>query len=172
MPVENTKEAGSLDNKSEALVWHAVYTKSRCEKKVQTLLEAKDIVVFCPIVEELHQWSDRKKKVLRPLLPGYIFVNLPQIDAAKLQVRQTPHVINFVYWLGKVAKINAAEINVLKEFCGTYQNIVIDAYVPEAKITIKEGPFKNQEAIIKKITKNKVTLYLPFLNMKLVTNKN
>ena len=45
------------------LNWYVLYTTSRAEKKVAQRLEEKGLEVFLPMIEELRQWSDRKKKV-------------------------------------------------------------------------------------------------------------
>ena len=42
--------------------WYVLYTKSRNEKKVASLLAAKGIEVYSPLQEVIKQWSDRKKK--------------------------------------------------------------------------------------------------------------
>ena len=43
--------------------WNVIYTRSRAEKKVAELLLATGITAYCPVKEEIRQWSDRKKKV-------------------------------------------------------------------------------------------------------------
>ena len=56
------------------LKWYVMYTTSRSEKKVADRLAERGWEVYLPIVEELRQWSDRKKKVQRPLFNAYVFV--------------------------------------------------------------------------------------------------
>ncbi|MGH2644138.1 MAG: transcription termination/antitermination NusG family protein, partial [Chitinophagaceae bacterium] len=51
--------------------WYALYTKSRNEKKVAERLVQKDIEIFFPLQEEVHQWSDRRKKVKVPVFRSY-----------------------------------------------------------------------------------------------------
>ena len=53
--------------------WYAVQTRSNFEKLVTRELSAKGIENYCPTLEELHQWADRKKAVHRPVFPGYVF---------------------------------------------------------------------------------------------------
>jgi len=46
-------------NTSLTYNWHAVYVKSRTEKKAQTELQFKEIETFLPLQRKLRQWSDR-----------------------------------------------------------------------------------------------------------------
>jgi transcription antitermination factor NusG len=54
--------------------WFALKTMSRAEKKVQERLELKVIKNYLPLQTSIRKWSDRKKKIKIPLMPGYIFV--------------------------------------------------------------------------------------------------
>ncbi|HOF14945.1 MAG TPA: transcription termination/antitermination NusG family protein, partial [Spirochaetota bacterium] len=54
--------------------WYAVYVRSRHEFMVEAALAHKSLQTFLPAVERLRQWKDRKKKIMFPLFPGYLFV--------------------------------------------------------------------------------------------------
>ncbi len=54
--------------------WWAVYTRHQHEKAVANMLVAKGLKVFLPLYESLRHWKERKKKLLMPLFPGYLFV--------------------------------------------------------------------------------------------------
>ena len=56
--------------------WHVLYVRSRHEKKVCNLLNEQSIEAFLPEVKTIKKWSDRKKVVLKPLFPSYVFVNI------------------------------------------------------------------------------------------------
>ncbi|MEY4660481.1 MAG: hypothetical protein RLZZ42_433, partial [Bacteroidota bacterium] len=58
--------------------WFAVYTRSRCEKKVAQMLTKRGIVNYCPLNKKLRQWSDRKKYIFEPLFPSYVFVYIEE----------------------------------------------------------------------------------------------
>lgn len=53
--------------------WYIVSVRPNFEKRVHEELVQKGIESFLPLVEEVHPWSDRKKQVTVPLLPGYEF---------------------------------------------------------------------------------------------------
>ena len=56
--------------------WFALYTRPKNEKKVTEQLVKLGIEVYCPLVTQVKQWSDRKKKVATPLISSYVFVNI------------------------------------------------------------------------------------------------
>lgn len=56
--------------------WYVLYVGSCQEKKVHNLLEENQIESFLPVVKTIRQWSDRKKVILKPLFPSYVFVKL------------------------------------------------------------------------------------------------
>ena len=55
--------------------WHAIYVKSRSEKKVAERLQDLGIDYYLPLVTTIKQWSDRKKRVEEPLFKSYVFVH-------------------------------------------------------------------------------------------------
>ena len=60
--------------------WYVFYCRSRSEKKVLELLLKEGYTALLPMVKELRQWSDRKKIVIVPLIPGYVFINCTSSD--------------------------------------------------------------------------------------------
>ena len=56
--------------------WFVLCTKPRNELKVTERLTSIGVEVYTPTKIEVRQWSDRKKKVLVPLLPSMVLVQL------------------------------------------------------------------------------------------------
>ena len=79
--------------------WYAVYVRMHHEKKVQQRLLAQGITSFLPIHTEIRQWSDRKKKIDRLLIPMMIFVYVNKEE--QLQVLQTPSVMHYMVLRGE-----------------------------------------------------------------------
>lgn len=147
--------------------WFALYTKPRNEKKVAENLAALGIEVYCPLVTTIKQWSDRKKKVESPLIPSYVFVKIE--EANRKDVFQVAGVVQYVFWLGKPAKIKPHEIEALKtQLAAPVVKVAIETWTSNTEIQINEGPFKNQTAIVDKVSTNKVTLILKSLGIRLV----
>lgn len=70
-PVEKPEEKIDFDEKH----WHALYVRSRSERKVLAQLNEKGIEAYLPLITRIKQWSDRKKKIEEPLFKSYVFVH-------------------------------------------------------------------------------------------------
>ena len=148
--------------------WFAVYTKPRWEKKVSDLMCRQGIENYCPLNKVQRQWSDRKKVVLEPLFKSYVFVHIPLEDY--MEVRSTEGVLNFVYWLGKPAVIPDEEIDLIRRFLNSFNNV--EVFKTEIKINdivrITHGPLMFQEGSIKEIKRKSVKVELPSLGFALI----
>jgi transcriptional antiterminator RfaH len=148
-------------------VWRAVYTKPRSEKKVAERLSKNTITVYCPVQTTLKQWSDRKKKVLTPIFPSYIFVQVAENEM--LSVLKDPGVINFVFWQGKPAIIKNEEINLIKEHLN---HTSISTEVVGDEIIITQGILSGVKGKIKEITTNNVILVIESIGLTITIKKN
>jgi transcription antitermination factor NusG len=143
--------------------WFALYTRPRCEKKVAEILTRKKIENYCPINKVVKQWSDRKKVIYEPLFTSYVFVRVPELTTTSL--RQTPGVINLVYWLGKPAVIRDYEIEEIRKFLCEYVNIKLEKTPIRVndKIRILEGPLMELEGQVLSVGNNTAKVVLPSL---------
>jgi len=150
--------------------WYAVYVNSRHEKKVADLFQGQHIENYLPLQKIMKQWSDRKKMVEEPLFRSYVFVNIEELE--KIKVRETKGVINFVYWLGKPAIIRAEEIEEIKTFIASYENISLESQNPQINGTLKieSGPFINHSGKVLSIDKNKVKIFIESLGCYLIAD--
>ena len=143
--------------------WYAVYTKSRCEKKVALQLSQKGIEYYCPLNRVQKQWSDRKKIIFEPLFNSYVFVRITSEE--QLAVRQTSGILNFVYWLSKPAVIRNDEIEIIKQFLNEHASVKLE----KVKINLNDlariigGPFMEQEGQVVSIKNKTVKILLPSL---------
>ncbi len=150
--------------------WFVLYTKPRNEKKVAAQLEKMGLRAYCPLVTEIKQWSDRKKKVETPLIPSYIFI---QIDSADRDlVFQVPGVVRYLFWLGKPAIVRDNEISTLKEWVDGNHKIKVEGIQAGDVMKIEIGPFKGQEGIVKEVGENRLQLLLVSVGLKVTLTKN
>lgn len=89
-------EEVSENSLSEIPSWYAVSTLSRHERVVSQTLQGLGFNQYLPVINEERQWSDRKKKVILPLFPGYLFVQMARTVELQLSVRKVPGVVDFV----------------------------------------------------------------------------
>ena len=144
------------------LKWYVMYTASRSEKKVADRLEERGWEVYLPIVEELRQWSDRKKKVQRPLFNGYVFV---KTERNKLwECLQVPGAVKFVHFSGHHATIREEDLDTIKRVVATGVAIETDGseIEPGEKVKVIGGPLQNMSGeVIEKGNKDYFLIRVP-----------
>jgi transcription antitermination factor NusG len=148
--------------------WYALYTKSRNEKKVAALLEQKGIDIYCPLQEEVRQWSDRKKKVKMPVFKSYVFVRLDDYKNENIKVLETPGAVRFLWWLGKPGIIRDEEIENIRKFLQEYEGAELNvAYHRGERVRIAAGPLKEQKGIIVDVKNKKAVLVIDSMGISL-----
>lgn len=151
--------------------WYVLYTAPRQEKKVADRLEQLGLTVYCPLVVQMKQWSDRKKKVTVPVLPSYVFVCLPADQ--RDQVFEVSGVVRYVYWLGKPAEVRQVEIDAMRQhLTASVTSFQVEALQPGSNYTIPTGVFQGTQAVVAKVEKNTLFLVLEQLGIKLVLRMN
>ena len=142
--------------------WHAVYTKSRAEKKAYAELQEQGIEAFLPIQRKLRQWSDRKKWVDMPLIPGYLFVKISRKEYDK--VLQSNYLVTYVRFEGTAAIIPDQQIEYLKMMLkqDTHEvSVSTEQLLPGKTIEVIAGPMIGMKAVLVKIQgKNKVAVQI------------
>jgi transcription antitermination factor NusG len=93
--------------------WYAVYTRHQHEKIVAESLSNNGIEVFLPTYCAVRQWKDRKKHLLLPLFPCYVFLH-GGLDR-RVKVLSTPGVYSFVGVAGHPAAIQETEIESIRK---------------------------------------------------------
>lgn len=144
--------------------WYVVYTKPKWEKKAAEQLTKYNINCYCPVIKKIQQRSDRKIKVEVPLFDHYIFVQLAEKD--RNMVFNSPGVVRYLFWLGKHAIVKDKEIETIKEWLNssdTAKEISVMQYQIGDKIHLNSGPFCDQNAVVKDITKTHYVLILESL---------
>ncbi|WP_111710070.1 UpxY family transcription antiterminator [Lutibacter citreus] len=150
--------------------WYVLYTKPKKEKRVAEELSNIGIKAYCPMIVETRQWSDRKKKVTVPLIPSYVFVQLPEVERSKAFSVQG--IVRYMYWLGKPAIVYNREITEIQKWIkNETMDFKLQNLSPGDKYTIKEGHFKNLEGIVNEVNGNRVQIILKGLGLKITMQK-
>ena len=141
--------------------WYVVYTKPKWEKRATEQLTQLGIKCYCPMIKKVVQRSDRKVKVEVPLFNHYIFVQVTEKD--RNMIFLSPGVVRYLFWLGMHAIVKDKEIDTIKEWLNagnTTTEISVMQYQIGEKIKLNSGPFCEQNAIVKDITKTHYVLIL------------
>jgi transcription termination/antitermination protein NusG len=130
-----------MDQKSKN--WYAVHTRSRFEQKVYEGIYSKSIEVFLPRIQVISRRKDRHKKILVPLLPGYVFVNTALEPQEYLSVLKTVGVVRFIGFDGKPVPARDEEIQSLMILDGTDRTVQNRDYINKGdRVVIMDGPLK------------------------------
>ena len=138
----NNSSLGSFPSSDLSLNWHVVYTKPLTEKKVADRLCQLGIENYLPLYTTVRQWSDRKKKLERPLINSVVFVHCT--IAQLQQLYAVPSVAGVLRQDGKPAVVRAHEIQnlrILLQQVGAAELEPI-ALEPGTPIEVTRGPFK------------------------------
>ncbi|KAF2333162.1 UpxY family transcription antiterminator [Flavobacterium daemonense] len=143
--------------------WYVIYTKPKWEKKVAEKLTQIGVECYCPLITQVKQWSDRKKKVEVPLFSSYVFVQLSEID--RNTVFNVPGVVRYLFWLGKPAVVRDEEINIIKSSlkATNISDIAVTSIQVGDRIKLESGAFSNQDAIVQEVSKTHYILVLESL---------
>ena len=147
--------------------WYAVYTRPRWEKKVSSLLDDKGIEHYCPLNKVTRQWSDRKKVVLEPLFKGYVFVQVA--EDKKWDLMNVNGIVNYLYWLGKPARIRDEEIDTIRKFLNEFDGVeVVEGLLPvNSTVRIKQGVLMNYHGLVLEIHGNKAKVKIESMGIQL-----
>lgn len=143
--------------------WYVLYTKPKWEKKVAEKLNEIGIECYCPLIIQIKQWTDRKKKVEVPLFNSYVFVQLEDTD--RNSVFQISGVVRYLFWLGKPAIVRDEEINIIKTSLAApnLSDVSVTSIQVGDRIKLESGAFSNQDAIVQEISNTYYTLVLESL---------
>lgn len=123
--------------------WYALHTRSRFEQKVFNGLRGKAIEAFLPKVQVMSRRKDRRKKILVPLLPGYVFVQCNMDPYAYWDIIKTVGVVRMIGFKGKPVAANDEEIASLMILNGTDRTVENQDYMQEGdRVMVMEGPLK------------------------------
>ena len=150
--------------------WFVLYTKPNYELKVAEGINSLGIHAYCPTYTQIKHYTDRKKKVQKPLLPSYVMVQLAEQDRPK--VFTIPGVVRYLFWLGKPAEVREEEIVLLKKnLSGIFDEVRISKLSIGKEYTIPSGTLKGQTGTVIDILKNKLRLELPSLGLFVTLSK-
>ena len=150
--------------------WFVVYTRPKQELKVASQLSAMGITNYCPTITLVKQYSDRKKKVIKPLLSSYVMVQLEENQRKK--VFACSGIVRYLFFIGKPAVVPASQINLMQDSLnGVFNDIKVTTLTVGDSHTITEGPFSGISGKVVQTNNSKVKLELAHLGMIITLKK-
>jgi transcription antitermination factor NusG len=154
----NTPVNGTDGREARSFSWYAARTQMNCERKALKEFELIAEETYLPTQEEIHVWSDRKKKIQRIVIPMILFVKMNRQEAIR-----THHTAYFCGFLGynrhdtKPAPIPDKEIETLRFMLGHSDSPVSIESMPVKlgdKVKVIRGSLKGLEGNVASATKD------------------
>ena len=137
--------------------WYLLSTKSRSEKVAYDNLYNQDHETFLPTLAHTNKTA--------PLFPGYIFVK-PRLGASYISIKSTRGVNQFIKFGDVFPIISESLIEFLRARIEHFETLAIhqNKYQKGQIVCVKNGPFKDFEAVFDSYDKEKnVFVLLKFI---------
>ncbi|HLH37712.1 MAG TPA: UpxY family transcription antiterminator [Bryobacteraceae bacterium] len=132
-----------------ALSWYALQTRANFEKQVTAQLDLKGLQNYCPCVPEIHQWADRRKRIERPVFPGYVFVRLADTAPARLMIRETHGAVRILGNADRIEPVPDQEIDSIMRMLKSPLLCFPHPYLEEgSRVRIRRGALKGVEGVL------------------------
>lgn len=150
--------------------WYAIYTRSRWEKKVDSLLVKKGIESWCPLQKKERKWSDRYKVIDEPIFRSYLFVQIEPHEI--LNVLQTEGVLFFIGRQNKPFAIRQDEMLAIRRYLlAEYKAVTVypeNEFFKEQPVLIAKGVFMDERGSVVQVKQNKVIIRIESLDRVMV----
>jgi transcription antitermination factor NusG len=150
--------------------WFALCTKPRCEFKAKKQLDYLETRNYLPIKERFSKWSDRTKKIVEPIIRGYIFIYGD--ERARLLALEQTSVVKCICQGGRAACIPDWQIENLKKIEKNSVNIkVLNGLVCGKKVEVIDGPLKGVIGTIEKVgCQHSLVISIDLLNRSIIVH--
>ena len=133
----------TYQTKENQLKWYAIHSRSRHEDVVLNGLKKKFIEAFLPKMQVMSRRKDRRKMIMVPILPGYVFVHSDLNLYQYWNILKTYGVVRILGIQGKPVPVKDEEIASLKTLDGTDRTVRNQAYMKKGdRVMIMEGPLQ------------------------------
>ena len=150
--------------------WYALQTKPRQEFKAESNLKAQGIENYLPVIIRNKNWSDRVKKIMEPIIRGYIFIRSDETE--RLKAIELESVSKCLFDQGKPAVIPEWQIDNLKRMLKVKSHFkVYEGLIEGTRIKIANGPFAGVIGIIQSSSDKKIfAVSIDLLNRSVITH--
>jgi len=134
--------------------WYVLRTKTGHEDRVRIRLENKTecLSVLLPKKEVMVTRSGRKRKLLKPLFPGYIFVEIELNDKFWYEIKNTPGVINFISSGNDPIPVRESEMEYIMALIDDGETPLLETDFKVGDLAqIVNGPFMGASGVISEI---------------------
>ncbi|NLM10169.1 MAG: antiterminator LoaP [Clostridiaceae bacterium] len=147
------------------MYWYVLFVRTVQEFKVEQLLKERldsDLFMpFVPLREIFFKKAGIMKKELKPLFPGYVFVeselsNREFIKKVRTLIYNSRSIFSLLKYSDTEFAMRESEKQMLLILCNDDRCIESSKGISEGnKIYITDGPLKGRESIVKKVDRHK-----------------
>ena len=131
--------------------WYCVHTRSRHEDKVFQRLSDKGISAFLPKMETWSKRKDRRKKILKALFAGYLFVHEILTAQRGLDILKTPGVVKILGNEDGPQPVPEVQIESIRKILNGRAAVSPFPYLKEGqRVRVVDGPLKGCEGFLLK----------------------
>ncbi len=141
--------------------WYCVHTRSRHEDAVCQRFLDKRIEAFHPQMEAWSRRKDRRKKILKPLFPGYLFVHETLDHHRWLEILKTPGVVRILGNKDGPLPVPEIQIESIQTILNGKAAVSPFPYLREGQqVRVVDGPLKGCEGFLLKKKEEKESLII------------
>lgn len=148
-PVTDEAEACPPLSAPRSSSWYALHVFSNAEFVVEEALTGYGIEVFLPTWSEKTEWSDRVKTIIRPLFPGYLFVNCEGTEPRR-EILRVPGVIKVLPSDLSPQPVDREQIENVRRALATRLPAIPCPYITGDEVLIDKGPLAGVRGIVQR----------------------
>ena len=148
---------GTNDREAHPKYWIAVLVQMNAEKKVGEKLSKIKIENYVPTQQEVHLWSDRKKKIDRIVIPMIVFICTD--EKTEKQIRNFSFIYKILSYPGHketaiIPKIQIERLKFMLKHAESEVQLKENIFSVGETVRIGRGPLKGLEGELCNVTEN------------------
>jgi transcriptional antiterminator RfaH len=148
-PVTDEAGARALLRAPRASSWFALHVLANAEFVVEEALIGYGIATFLPTWSEQSVWSDRVKTIVRPLFPGYLFVNC-EGNTPRREILRIAGIITVLPNNLSPQSIASDQIENVRRALATRLPVAPCPYITGDVVLIDNGPLAGVQGIVQR----------------------
>jgi transcription antitermination factor NusG len=163
--------AGVRGRRGSEPLWYAVYTRSNFEKRLVSDLTALHVENYLPVVEQVHQWKDRKKLIEAPVFPGYVFARFADSPHNRIKVLRATGTVRILGQGDRIEPVPDFEIESIRRLLKANVPCFAHPFLKEgAWVRVRRGPLKEVEGLLVRVkSKTRLVLSVALLSQSVAT---
>ena len=154
------------DDYASSCAWYAAQLRPNGDSLALANLERQGFNAFRPLLWETKSTAKGLQRVLRPMFPGYIFVEFDIARSEWTKIRSTRGITRLVGNNSTgPSQLPVGLINLLKQRCaGNFADQGANSFKPGDKVHVSSGPFAAFLATVERMdAKGRVGLLIDFM---------